>query len=131
MTIKVLKLDMWMERELFDVDDYRSCKPIFNRNGQYYDTKTKRCWFELDGDAWDITNSNTFLYSLKLLNHRMLSAPERKAIEVLITHKLATKRLRDLLQTDNDIREMITSCQRIKIIRNRFIKKVKAKNEKR
>lgn len=125
MTIKVMKLDAWMERELFDPNDSKSCEPVFNRNGQYYDTKTKKCWFEVDGDAWDITKDNIFLYELSLLNHRPLRDEERKAIKTLVMHKLAPKQLRELLETDNHIREFRVSMQRLKILKNRFIKKIK------
>lgn len=128
MTIKVLKLDWWMERELFDLDQYTQCKPIFNRNGQYYDTKTKKCWFELDGDAWNLTNDNTFMFSLQLLNHRPLRDIERDAIETLIKHKLAPKQLRELLELDTTDREIRKTSQQARIFRNRFIKRVK--NEK-
>lgn len=124
MTLKILKLDRWMQVDTQDMDHYPECELVFNRDGQYYDTRTKKCWFEFNGTAREISRES-FLFTLKLLNHRPLRNAELAAIEVLVQHKLANKMLRDLLQTDSFVRELKQTSQKAVLYRNRFLKRLR------
>lgn len=65
--LKVLDLEGWMMRyDLFDMGEYKSIKPIYNRNGYYL--YGKACWFEIDGKAYE-AHKEDFVYSLELKNH--------------------------------------------------------------
>ena len=59
--------------------------PIFNRDGWYYDRKTKRSWYEFKGRAFTKDHTERqFLYELNMLDHEILSEEEVRAIETLL-----------------------------------------------
>ena len=65
MTIKVLQLDWWQETDAWDfertIEHYEEIEPRFNRDGQYYDTETKRYWFESEGRAWQVNLNKKYV----------------------------------------------------------------------
>ena len=124
MSLKTIQLDFWMSRNLYDVDSMVPCKPVYNRDGQYFDTKTKRCWFEVDGDAF-LHDKNSFIFSLRVLNHRPLRQTERDAINVLLNNRLAPNSLRELIDIDNMLIEIKQNAYRAKKFKRRVLAKMK------
>ncbi len=125
MTLKVLKLEFWMSREMYDEDDLTRCAPIFNRDGQYFDTITKKCWFEVDGDAF-LLDRNLFTFSLQMLNHKPLRQIERDAINVLINSRLATKTLKELMYFETARLEIQQNTYNAQKFKRRVLAKMKA-----
>lgn len=122
MTIKVLKLEAWMKYEAIrKTENLIACNRVFNRDGYYYNTRTKKCWFEADGDAFNGTYSS-FLYSLEMLNHRPLRKIERDAVEVLIQSKLASKEQQNILRRDDVYLEIKQLSYNTKKFLKRFAK---------
>jgi hypothetical protein len=124
-TLKVLKLEFWMSREMYDEDDLTRCEPIFNRDGQYFDTITKKCWFEVDGDAF-LLDRNLFTFSLQMLNHKPLRQIERDAINVLINSRLATKTLKELMYFETARLEIQQNTYNAQKFKRRVLAKMKA-----
>ncbi len=82
---------------------YIPMKPIFNRDGWYYDRKKKYAWYECNGRAWDGSHcTEDFIYEMQQLDVKALTQTERKAIETLIIYKICPKELKDLLRKDTD-----------------------------
>lgn len=128
MTLKVLKLEYWQSRpELFCGDDLKSIEPVFNRNGYYFDTRTKQCWFEVDGDAFDMGSPGQFIFELKVQNHRPLTSKERNAISVLISNKLASKKLKEILYMDDLIQEIRENKYGVLKLKRKFLTKIKGR----
>lgn len=125
MTLKILKLEYWQSHpELFCGEDLKSIEPVFNRDGYYYDTKTKKCWFEVDGDAFEYDKSS-FIFELKVQNHRYLTSNERNAINTLIKSKLASNKLKDILYMDDLLQEIRENKYGVLKLRHRFLTKIK------
>lgn len=130
MTLKILPLEWWQQREITRQEEHlQSIEPKFNRDGQYFNTETKECWFEVDGEAF-IASASQFKFNLSVLNHRPMLAKEREAVKILIQGKLASRPLRDLLYLDDyciDHRKMVFNARKF---RNRVLKKMRDKNDK-
>ena len=127
MSLKIMNLEFWMSRSLYDEDDLIRCEPVFNRNGQYFDTVLKKCWFEVDGDAFLIPDADAFKFSLQILNHRPLRRVERYAINVLIANRLASKSLIEMMTIDNlsiELRQNKFNAQKFK---RRVLNRMKAR----
>ncbi len=103
--IKILPLEYWQKFmancfEQDESDSYPEIKPVFNREGQYFDRKTKECWFEVDGKAY-LNKNNLFGYELQLLNHTPLTQSELEAFRLLKTNRFKfPRKLKDLLYMD-------------------------------
>jgi len=104
MTLKVLPVEYWME--LHYSDELPEIAPILNRDGYFYETVSKRCWFEFNGRAFDLEKNTQFLFELELLNHKRLSTEEINAFKVLTKHKLISKEQCRLLWIDSLIKEI-------------------------
>lgn len=90
MKIKRLNLDWWMEysdhEDLIVSERCIEIKPIFGKNGYYYDRLEKREWFEVNGRAYANPRSNTMLlYELSLLNATEFTAQQVNEMVHLIT----------------------------------------------
>ena len=131
MTLKVLLVEPWMELrvnfpELFGNDDLPEIKPILNRDGYFYQTVGKRCWFEYKGKAFDLKKNTQFLFELELLNHKSLSTDEINALKVLTKHKLISKEQHHLLYIDSLLKEIrFSGLEMKKFVRNFKQKKLK------
>jgi hypothetical protein len=121
MTIKVLKLDEWMKHKSTR-NDMVPCKPTFNRNGHYYDSATKKCWFEVNGESFNSPSPDDFMHRLQRLNHRPLMRKEREAIEVLKHSNLASKEQLELLANDYLSHEIKQLAYNTKKLLRRFAK---------
>lgn len=77
-------------------------EPTFNRNGYYYDRKTKLTWIEIDGEAFKY-DTEMFLYEFKLANHKQLTQNERNAIKTLIKYGSCPQKLKEMYFTDSEI----------------------------
>jgi hypothetical protein len=119
MTLKVLPIEYWME--LHDSDELPEIAPILNRDGYFYETVSKRCWFEFNGKAFDLEKNTQFLFELELLNHKPLSIEEINALKVLTKHKLISKEQRHLLWIDSLVKEIRLDDLESK----KFVKKLK------
>jgi hypothetical protein len=119
MTLKVLPIEYWME--LHDSDELPEIAPILNRDGYFYETVSKRCWFEFNGKAFDLEKNTQFLFELELLNHKPLSTEEINALKVLTKHKLISKKQRHLLWIDSLVKEIRLDALESK----KFVKKLK------
>jgi len=106
MTLKVLPVEYWMELHDIDSDELPEIAPILNRDGYFYETVSKRCWFEFNGRAFDLEKNTQFLFELELLNHKRLSTEENNALKVLTKHKLISKEQCRLLWIDSLIKEI-------------------------
>lgn len=128
MTVKVIKLEKWMQYETTRTDTgIRPCNPIFDRDGYYYNTFTKKCWFEVDGEAFDCESSESFLHRLAYMSHRPLRKTERDALIVLANSKLISKEQQKLLEMDThrlDIRELVLGTKKL---RKRITDRMKAR----
>lgn len=125
MTIKVLKLDFWMKYDFTRNDEkLTTCEPIFNRDGYYYNSVTKECWFEVDGDAFEYS-SDGFLYQLDKLNFRPLLQTERDAIKILQRSGLATQQQIQMLTKDDFHREMRYDKWKLKVKKKEVLKNLK------
>lgn len=100
MTLKVLPLEYWMEHD----SNFPEITPVLNRDGYFYETVSKRCWFELGGKAFDLERNTQFLFELELLNHKPLSVEEVNAFKVLTKHKLLSKDQCRLLWIDSFVK---------------------------
>jgi hypothetical protein len=84
---------------------YMPIKPIFKRDGWYYDRKKKWAWYEFHNKAWSGKKcTEDFLYELRQLDTKRLSKAERDAIKTLIIYGICPKELKYLLWQDNDNR---------------------------
>jgi hypothetical protein len=119
MALKVLPIEYWME--LHDSDELPEIVPILNRDGYFYETVSKRCWFEFNGKAFDLEKNTQFLFELELLNHKPLSTEEINALKVLTKHKLISKEQRHLLWIDSLVKEIRLDALESK----KFVKKLK------
>jgi hypothetical protein len=126
MTLKVLELEFWQRYPELYGDDLKPIEPVYNRNGYYYDTISNKCWFESDGDAFEM-NKDQFIFELKIKNHKPLIHKEREAIKILISSKLASKNLKEILYMDNLILECRENTLDMLKTRRRFITKIKEK----
>jgi hypothetical protein len=108
MTLKVLPLAYWMELHVnfpdIAQDELPEIAPILNRDGYFYETVSKRCWFEFNGRAFDLEKNTQFLFELELLNHKPLSTEEINAFKVLTKHKLISKDQCRLLWIDSFVK---------------------------
>lgn len=93
-------------------------KPVFNRDGWYYDRKTNNCWAEWNGTAWKM-DKQQFLYELQQLNTPTLHPDEVKAIQTLILFGNCPKSLRQLLKQHQENESINQSIKRQTIIVNR------------
>lgn len=131
MTLKILPLESWMKfhvncPEFFSNDDLREIKPILNKDGYFYQTVGKRCWFEYKGKAFDLEQNTQFLFELELLNHKPLSTDEINALKVLTKHKLISKEQRHLLYIDSLVKKIkLDGLKMKKTVRNFEQKKLK------
>jgi hypothetical protein len=68
--------------------------PVFNRDGYYYDRKTKVAWYEVEGRAF-IGSSDYFLYELQCLEamERPFLQEEVDAVKILARNKRLPKAL--------------------------------------
>jgi hypothetical protein len=110
MTLKVLSVEYWMELHVncheIASDKLPEIAPILNRDGYFYETVSKRCWFEFNGRAFDLEKNTQFLFELELLNHKRLSTEEINAFKVLTKHKLISKEQCRLLWIDSLVKEI-------------------------
>lgn len=128
---KVLPLPAFVERtgsnHKFFTDSmeemgYIPMKPIFNRDGWYYDRKKKFAWFEFDGRAWDGKHCTwMFLNEMQQLDTKVLSRAERNAIETLIAYKTCPKQLKELLFRDTNNKLLNDMERSVKSFVNRLI----------
>ena len=125
MTLKVLPVEYWMELHVdypeMAQDELPEIAPIINRDGYFYETVSKRCWFEFNGKAFDLEKNTQFLFELELLNHKPLSIEEINALKVLTKHKLISKEQRHLLWIDYLAKEIRLNDLELK----KFVKKLK------
>ncbi len=84
---------------------YEEVRPVFNRDGYYYDRYVDVFWLESKGRAWIVDSPQRFFNELRRLNHKPLSEAERHAIQVLLHGGLAPQLLRDLYETDQSYRK--------------------------
>lgn len=131
MTLKVLPVETWMKLQVtnpeFGDDNIPEIAPILNRDGYFYQTAPKRCWFEYNGKAFDLEKNDQFLFELELFNHKPLSIEEINALNVLVKHKLISKEQRHLLYIDSLTKEIrLNGFKMKKFVRN--FKKEKLKN---
>lgn len=100
---KVLELPGWARTM---ADELPETRPLFYRDGHYYDRIYRESWVEFDGQAYWVENDN-FLFSLSILNHRPLTGKEREAIENLrFLNRKLRKPLDDLLRLDTHWRDL-------------------------
>lgn len=90
--ISVLNLQFWMKywtEEESGIQERKSCDhvssilPIFNRDGWYYNRKTKLEWYEYKGEAFLIKHQ-MFSYTLSTFNAKVLTTREVKAYREMI-----------------------------------------------
>lgn len=106
MTLKVLKLESWMKyRTIHSTEPLDPCKPIYNRDGMYYNSLIHHCWFETNGEAYRLEIGD-FKSALEILNFKPLLNRERDAIIVLHRSRLASEHQLKLLEHDNHQREL-------------------------
>lgn len=130
--------------QLFDPYDYyeghAECRPVFGRNGCYYDRVTGDCWEEFDGRAFK-EQPDMFVYRLSILNHEPMSKEELEAVELLRLARRLPQALKerwwkqrewsDLRQTYRESRKhCMTSLKRFKEEDAKKAKKNKAKKKK-
>jgi hypothetical protein len=99
--LKVLQLENWMKSNLSGMN-YVEIKPPIHRNGWYLERMSKRCWFEVDGKAYQCPNQEQFEYVLSLLNHRPLTQRQVTAIKTLRNTGLNFRPLASLLHMDDE-----------------------------
>lgn len=132
MSIKMIELEKWMQYKVTrEGADIMPCEPIFNRDGYYYDTHTKKCWFEVDGDAFEFPAHEGFgfRYRLEQLNHRPLRQNERDALIILSHSGLISKEQKKLFAIDCDYLELIQVKYDARKLRKKFINRIKDRKE--
>ena len=138
----MLKLDTWQEwfgktdSRVYrsEIDYYTEIEPVFNRDGRYL--KDGFSWFETNGKAYvsKSTQSNdtdSFKYSLKLLNVPNLTKKSIDALKYLQNEKLTSKTQNALLydlKVLKDIRQSLWSVKKHSMVRRRRMAEFEKQN---
>lgn len=103
--LKVLPLESWMRREANYCKEhgsviigYKTLRPLFNREGVYFDRLTNQSWFEVNGLAFAY-DTNQFKHDLYILE--VLSTCKRKiaVLELAVREGAATRQQARLVKT--------------------------------
>ena len=90
--IKELPLQGWMT--LMGSGRYSpplaECSPAYNKDGYYYDDRSKLCWFEYNGKAW-VYDVKMFQYDYEIshtdtLNREVVESTSYPEIEKYVKH---------------------------------------------
>lgn len=99
---KVLPLPALFRKEIFEmaldgpyIESLKMIKPIFNRDGCYYDKEEDVCWVECHYGAWVLGNRKDFDAELQYRAHEedILHPDVIRAFKALESHNLLTKDL--------------------------------------
>jgi hypothetical protein len=88
-----------------EMEHHNKAAFVFNRNGCYYDRKTRMCWIETPHGCWEY-DFEMFEYKLGLHDHKMMSPRERNAVQTLINLNVCPKELKKKLWWDDRVREL-------------------------
>ena len=115
--IKVLPLDspFTCDKEYWEecVEEKNRIKPVFNRNGYYYNRYTKTSWLEINGEAWKYYVSQydknsmrehyQYALDISIGNNRMM--PEVfNAIGILMKNRAASREQKHKYYIERDMR---------------------------
>lgn len=78
--------------------------PIFNKNGYYLDRETNITWLEINGEAWKYQTREAFEYRLRTSEFEELYDDVYKALQTLSKSSLLTKKQRQILYFQQNIR---------------------------
>ena len=101
--VKVLPLQMWMTQEWMQEGmELKEIPVTYHRNGLYLlrSKSQEKCWFEVGNKAW-LADGKQFRYELALYSHRPMRTTELQALNILITAKLGSKKLKNLSALDS------------------------------
>ncbi len=123
--ISVLPLEFWM-RHYVDTawgraeNDQVAMTPIFNRDGWYYNRRTKLEWYEYRGQAFITRSQKSFVYELAVLNAKILTTREVLAYKEVMNLRpprdLAAK-IKHILYWDKLIKQFRANALSIKRFR--------------
>lgn len=100
-------------------------RPVFNRNGYYYDRISKKTWLEINGEAWLYSSKEHFLYDLCTNEgNNRISSEAFDAIGLLIEQGLADKKLKKIYYTEKDTRLLLETSRSAKIAGLRARKRI-------
>lgn len=85
---------------------YPEIPPFFNKDGYYFDSIANKCWFEVGGRAFSVSNPEDFRYLLRLLDHRPMREKVYKALMEVKREGELSKGLLKKLQTEKEWREL-------------------------
>ncbi len=103
-----------------DIEYYTETTPVFNRDGRYYDRINRIGWFEINGKAY-IERGESFLFDLKLNEHKPLKPEAVSAIKTLKRERICPKELEELLELDCDWIQIKKQTREVRLRFHKFV----------
>lgn len=97
---------------------FKEIEPKIKKNGHYYNSKTKECWIEKDGHAFDNPKGIDYFKHCLKMEENCIRDCELEALKVLKSGKLLSKQLSDLLYFEELRRKKLAD----RLERKRFLK---------
>lgn len=108
--LKVLSVPTWVYHSLDELDEASSdlCEisPVLNRDGYYYNRKTRKTWIEFNHKAWNYSTVEAFESELKHIDPEMETNVYQSLLSIVKKYRISFRNLESRFWTEYRTREL-------------------------